>query len=48
MSTPQAERPDDSKGTPEEEPGLDRVQRPMEDPQTRPALDPDADPPEDV
>jgi hypothetical protein len=48
MSTPQAERPDDGKDTADEQPGLERIQRPMEDPQTRPALDPDADPPEDV
>jgi hypothetical protein len=47
MSTPQDERPDERKDTPEEE-GLERIRRPMDDPQTRPALDPDAEPPEDV
>ena len=37
--------------TPHEHPDKDReleeIQRPMDDPQTRPALDPEDDPPED-
>ena len=48
MSTPQDERPDQRKDASDEDPQLDQVQRPMDDPQTRPALDPEADPPEDA
>ena len=48
MSNPKDERPEDRENTPEEVRDLTQVQRPMDDPQTRPALDPDADPPEVV
>ena len=49
MSTPQDQPRDDGdvgdEGTAHER-DLEEVQRPMDDPQTRPALDPDVDPPE--
>ena len=40
MSDPRDERPD---GDDEHEKDLEQVQRPMDDPQTRPALDPESD-----
>ena len=46
MSTPHGH--DDPDGGSEHERDLEELQRPMDDPQTRPALDPDVEPPEDV
>ncbi len=49
MSTPQ-DRPGDSADIPDSAAGaaerdLEEIQRPMDDPQTKPALDPDVEPP---
>jgi hypothetical protein len=43
MSTPH-DRPDAGDASDDE--GLEEIQRPMDDPQTRPAIDPEVDPPE--
>jgi hypothetical protein len=47
LPDPQDERPDgESDEAQETERGLAGIRRPMDDPQTRPALDPEAEPPE--
>jgi hypothetical protein len=48
VSDPQRPPADDDAHTQDREHDLEQVQNPMDDPQTRPAVDPDADPPEVV